>query len=114
MQVYGNSKYDYESNILGDYLKSNVTVNGRNYFESINHKSEYGIWWDWENWVIGPSLDKGNSTGYARLNRNSKNPDNKNEWELYYGDDNGKPIWKKLGRNFGVKWKCNTYKKEIS
>ena len=108
MHVYGNSKYDYESNILGDYLKSNVTVNGRNYFESINHKSEYGIWWDWENWVIGPSLDKGNSSGYARLKKNSKNPDNQNEWELYYGDSNGKPIWKKLGRDFGVKWKGNT------
>ena len=107
MQVYGKSKILYEPNILGDYLKTHEYVNSRNYFKSTNDKSEYGIWWDGKDWILGSNLDKGQSIGYARLNKDSKNPDNQRGWELYYGEENGKPIWKKFGKDFGIKWKCN-------
>ena len=107
MQVYGKSKILYEPNILGDYLKTHEYVNSRNYFKSTNDKSEYGIWWDGKDWILGSNLDKGQSIGYARLNKDSKNPDNQREWELYNGEENGKPIWKKFGKDFGIKWKCN-------
>ena len=57
--------------MLGYYSRKEEKVNGRYFYESHTSydSSHWGIWWNYLNWVIGLSRDKGTSKGQSYISQ---------------------------------------------
>ena len=71
LEVYYDTpevEYTYTS-IYGFYVQQNNKTNGRNWYRNDGRS----IWWDGDDgWKLGKTIEKGSSSGFARLDNDGK------------------------------------------